>query len=134
MTLRPIITNKEAIAVDHAWAGMPGALYSTLQNGTIEIWAKALPEKQVAFLVLNTAVVEGGGGGGGGTAATTIRLSLVDDLPGKPVSDAATVVRDVWNHKDAPTADGAITITLATHQSFFGVAGNVTDEHWWTAQ
>eukprot|EP00729_Bicosta_minor_P015037 gene15037-6128_t len=99
----PIITNKEAIAVDHAWAGMPGTLYSTLQNGTVEIWAKALPERQ---------------------------LSLADDLPGKP--DAATpTVRDVWNYKDVATQDGEISITLATHQSFFGVVGNVTDEHWW---
>lgn len=142
----PIITNKEAIAVDHAWAGMPGTLYSTLQNGTVEIWAKALPERQVAFLVLNTAVVAeeggagGGGGGGGGSGGagggggsggtTTIKLSLADDLPGKP--DAATpTVRDVWNYKDVATQDGEISITLATHQSFFGVVGNVTDEHWW---
>ena len=25
-----VITNSEAIAIDHAWAGMPGTLYSTL--------------------------------------------------------------------------------------------------------
>jgi hypothetical protein len=35
----PIITNKEAILVDHAWAGMPGTLFKILENG-VEVWAK----------------------------------------------------------------------------------------------
>ena len=49
----PILTNKEAIAIDHDWAGSPGMLYKTLQNQSIEVWAKPLPSRKVAILVLN---------------------------------------------------------------------------------
>jgi|EP01043_Picozoa_sp_COSAG02_P057584 hypothetical protein len=31
------ITNTEAIAINHAWAGAPGMLYKTLQNDTVEV-------------------------------------------------------------------------------------------------
>jgi alpha-galactosidase len=115
----PIITNKEAIAIDHAWAGMPGTLYGTLQNKTIEIWAKALPEQKVAVLVLNTVVVK---------TTTSVKLSLTGDVPGKPKSK---VMRDVWGHQDVPITDGEITLSLNTHESFFAVFDHVTDEHWW---
>ena len=82
----PIISNKEAIAIDHAWAGSPGMLYKTLQNNTVEIWAKPLPEQKVAILVLNA-----------GTTNTTVTVSVAADVPGTP---KGTTMRDVWNHKD----------------------------------
>ena len=44
----PIITNRDAIAVDHAWAGNPGMLYKTLHNETVEVWAKPLPQHKVS--------------------------------------------------------------------------------------
>ena len=116
----PIITNKEAIAVDHAWAGMPGTLYKTFRNKTVELWAKALPEGKVAILVLNTVVV---------AAKTTVTLSLADDVPG---SSQAVTMRDVWNNKDVPIANGEVAVTLDTHDSYFAVLGNITDEHWWS--
>ena len=71
----PIITNTEAIAIDHAWAGSPGTLHKTLHNSTVEVWAKPLPEHQVAILVLNIGTLlhitvgvrwHGGGLGGAG--------------------------------------------------------------------
>ena len=117
----PVITNREAVAIDHAWAGMPGTLYKTLHNSTVEVWAKALPQNKVAILVLNTAVVKG---------STAVSLSLVNgDLPGNP---QGTIMRDVWNHQDVPIAGGVLTFSLSTHDSVLAVLDNVTDARWWS--
>ena len=104
-----------------AIAGMPGTLYSTMRNNTVEIWAKALPDSQVkltsttlphrhiirrthshhlpqvAVLALNTAL-----------SPVTISLSLTHDLPGKSEADS---VRDVWSHSDVVVSDGQVRVT-----------------------
>ena len=103
----PIISNIEAIAIDHAWAGSPGMLYKTLQNNTVEIWAKPLPEHKVAILVLNA-----------GTANTTVTVSVAADVPGQP---KGTTMRDVWNHKDVTIVGGEIPLRLNVHDSMMAV-------------
>ena len=103
----PIITNKEAIAIDHAWSGSPGMLYKTLQNNTVEIWAKPLPGQKVAILVLNAR-----------TAQTTVTVSVAEDVPGQP---KGTMMRDVWNHKDVAIVGGEIPLTLNAHDSTFAI-------------
>ena len=61
----PIISNTEAIAVNQAWAGFSGSVFSqanevvdlgTTKVGAWQIWNKAVSEK---------TTVRGGGGGGG---------------------------------------------------------------------
>jgi hypothetical protein len=98
----PIITNREAIAIDHAWAGSPGALHKTLQNGTVEVWIKPLPAHKIAVLVLNA-----------GLADTVVHLSLEDDVPGSP-----RAARDVWDHKDLSVPSSlVIPLVLPVHDS-----------------
>ena len=103
----PTITNREAIAVDHAWAGSPGGLYKTLHNSTVEIWAKTLPHQAVAVLILNTA-------------AQNISLEVsLDDLP--PFAAGATSYRSVWGKKDVPITNGKMLLELTTHDNVFAV-------------
>eukprot|EP01052_Picozoa_sp_SAG31_P015660 SAG31_NODE_1012_length_10379_cov_3.699319_10_plen_185_part_00 len=104
----PIITNTEAIAIDHAWAGSPGTLYKTLQNESIEIWAKPLPNQKVAVLVLNA-----------GDTNTSVTVSVQNDIPGSP---KGKLMRDVWNHKDV-TIDGGgrVSLLLNTHDSMMAI-------------
>ena len=105
----PIITNTEAIAIDHAWAGSPGTLHKTLQNGRVEIWAKPLGANGVAIMVLNV-----------GTENATVAVSLADDVPGAPTS--ATSYRDVWEHRDADVGTGGIiSVRLDVHDSLLAV-------------
>jgi alpha-galactosidase len=108
----PIITNKEAIAIDHSWAGSPGMLHKTLHNNSIEVWAKPLPKDQVAILVLNA-----------GQTNTTVTLSVSDDVPGQP---QGTTMRDVWNHKDVPITNGRVLLQLNMHDSFLAVFGSTS--------
>jgi len=53
-----IITNKEAIQVNQAWAGHPGAqvLANIGSNNETEVWAKPLGGNRTAVFVVNTAV------------------------------------------------------------------------------
>lgn len=52
-----IITNKEAIQVNQAWAGHPGAqlLSGVGTNKQIEVWTKPLGDGRTAILIVNTA-------------------------------------------------------------------------------
>ena len=109
----PTITNREAIAVDHAWAGSPGMLYKTLQNGTVEIWTKPLPQA-VAVLILNTAVQN-----------ITFDVSIADDLP--PTVAGATTYRSIWAHKYLPVANGKISLELTAHDNVFAVLNHTGD-------
>ena len=103
----PTITNREAIAVDHAWAGDPGGLYKTLHNNTVEIWAKPLPHQAVAVLILNAA-------------AQNISLEVsLDDLP--PFAAGATSYRSVWGGRDVPITNGKMLLELTTHDNVFAV-------------
>ena len=109
----PIITNREAIAIDQAWAGLPGTLHKVLNSGDgdgdgdIELWAKPLPGRRVAVLVLNA-----------GDANATVTLDARADVPGAP---RAAAFRDVWRHSDVALADGRVTLRLPTHDSLLAV-------------
>ena len=107
----PTITNREAIAVDHAWAGSPGGLYKTLHNNTVEIWAKPLPQQAVAVLILNTAVQN-----------ISLEVSLTDDLP--PFAAGATSYRSIWKKEDVPITNGKMLLELPTHDNVFAVFNN----------
>lgn len=52
-----IITNKEAIQVNQAWAGHPGSqvLHSIGNNSQVEVWTKPLGNGRTAALIINTA-------------------------------------------------------------------------------
>jgi len=104
----PTIANREAIAVDHAWAGSPGMLYKTLMNDTVEVWAKPLPKEAVAVLILNT-----------GLDNITLSLSLADDLP--PNAAGAASYRSIWKHEDVPIAGGKIEMEMTAHDNVFAV-------------
>eukprot|EP00756_Hemistasia_phaeocysticola_P048504 Hpha_TRINITY_DN22926_c0_g1::TRINITY_DN22926_c0_g1_i1::g.154059::m.154059/K07407/E3.2.1.22B, galA, rafA; alpha-galactosidase len=101
------ITNREAIAVDHAWAGSPGRLHKTLMNGTIEIWTKPLTASKTAVLVLNT-----------GDDTVAVKVSLSEDIPG---CSGAVSYRSIWENKDIPIEGGYIAVTLGTHDNLFAV-------------
>lgn len=104
----PTITNREAIAVDHAWAGSPGMLYKSLHNDTVEIWAKPLSQQAVAVLILNTAMQN-----------VTLDVSTADDLP--PTAAGATSYRSIWTHTDVPITNGKISLELTAHENIFAV-------------
>ena len=112
----PIITNQEAIAIDQAWAGLPGTLHKVLRSskgsngdgdGSVELWAKPLPGQRVAVLVLNV-----------GSTDVTVTLDAQADVPGAP---RAAAFRDVWRHSDVPLEDGRVTLTLPMHDSLLAV-------------
>lgn len=102
------ITNREAIAVDHGWAGNPGLLYKTLHNDTVEIWTKPLPQQAVAVLILNTAVQN-----------ITLDVSTADDLP--PTAARATSYRSIWTHENVPISNGKMSLELTAHGNVFAV-------------
>lgn len=106
----PTITNQEAIAIDHAWAGSPGMLHKTLLNHTVEIWAKPLPNHEIAILFLNTVV-----------GNVTVEISIADDVPGQP---AGGTYRDVWAKQDVSIAAGKITMELTAHDNVLAVLSN----------
>lgn len=125
----PYISNKEAIAVNQAWAGDPGRLiYPPLPSpdgvteavrygdGAVEVWAKALTQGKVALLAINT----------GTTAPADLELKLAP-LLGKPASWCAAgdcKVRDVWAQAEggALGTGGVWSVKgLAPHDSHFVV-------------
>eukprot|EP00040_Diaphanoeca_grandis_P020089 m.106639 g.106639 ORF g.106639 m.106639 type:complete len:720 (-) comp27740_c0_seq2:207-2366(-) len=108
----PIITNREAIAVNHAWADLPGTLHKTLLNDTIEIWSKPLPSNQVAILMINV-----------GSNTTTVTLSTADDVPGQP---RGTSYRSIWDKATKTIVKGNISVTLTKHDSLFAVFSNTS--------
>lgn len=100
-----VITNREAIAVNQAWAGHPGRLIT--DGGAHQIWAKKLANGAQAVLVVNRQ---------GST------LSGIDvDLEGLDLSGSCTA-RDVWARKDLSPVSGTWSIkTLAPYDSMFVV-------------
>ena len=108
----PTITNREAIAVDHAWAGSPGALSKNFLNGTIELWSKPLPGREVAIVLLNLADTH-----------QTLSLSTSDDIPGAP---RGASYRSIWDHKTVPIQGSSITVSLTPHDCLFAVLSETT--------
>jgi len=98
-----IISNKEAIAVNQAWAGHPGRLVKEV-SGSWQIWAKVLPKGDQAVLVYNW-----------GSKSIDVSIALKDlDLPEK------CTARDIWNHKDVGTIQRTWNVkALSKHDSLF---------------
>lgn len=103
----PIISNKEAIAVNQAWAGHPGRLAMQDPEGkSWRVWAKAMPAGGQAVLVINL---------GGSPVDVSVDLSAIGLKGGK-----ATSARDIWAGKDVGSVTGTWTVkALASHDSAF---------------
>jgi len=132
----PIISNKEAIAVNQAWAGHSGSPFKeaseqvlvtgwTSQNrkGLLEVqedftvpsWQyfyKPIGDGKVAIFMMNHA-----------SASANLKLDF-KDVPGLTCSSCH--VRDIWNHKDAGTMN-ELALDVAPHDSAFLVLSAASD-------
>jgi len=121
----PVIANKEAIAVNQAWAGHSGSPFKqagttvVLQDSTnnapaVPSWQffrKPLGGGRVAVLMLNH-----------GPKAQTLTLRFAD-VPGLGCK-ARCLVRDIWERKDLGTFENTfIGKDVASHDSIFLVLG-----------
>ena len=83
---------------------------------TDQVWAKPLPQHEVAVLVLNT-----------GLENVTVQLSVQTDVPGRPTGET---YRDIWNKKDVPiAAGGKVLLELTPHDNVFAVFSK-TEDRW----
>lgn len=125
----PIISNREAIAVNEAWAGDAGVLVkksstmvhmqncSWFNNDECDhaawmVWKKAMPKGQVAVLLMNNA-----------EEATTVSVALQD--VGVHCPSSGCHVRDVHNRKDLGNYQTYSTL-LSAHDSAFVVVSGTT--------
>jgi len=94
---RRILTNKEAIAIDHDALGKQGdRLY---QNGDLEVWTRPLSGGRVAVGLFNR---------GASSSDISIQLAQVGFPRGGKL-------RDVWKQKDLGSHSGTFTDTVPTH-------------------
>ena len=111
----PIISNKEAIAVNQAWNNHPGSrvnVTSTPPPPTdVDVWTKPLPNACAAVLAINTNA---------NTATGALTLD-VNDFGFGPKNTCTISLRDVWKKEDAGTTKASFSIgTLQPHDSWFG--------------
>jgi alpha-galactosidase len=106
-----IITNKEAIAVNQAWAGHPGR--RVISEPYRQTWAKPLGEGRMAVFLLSA-----------GAKNETVTITLSDF----GFEDAVTI-RDIWSRKDLGTSDKDTFVTDAFggHDSRFYIFSPVGD-------
>jgi alpha-galactosidase len=117
----PLISNKEVIAVNQAWAGFSGSVFMEATEkvvlgkatgvaggvGAWQFWNKPVNSKQIAVLLMNHA-------------ATSANLTLpFSSVPGMPAGTSNVAVRDVWARKDINTFSGSYSVTLDSHDSAF---------------
>lgn len=125
----PIIANKEAIAVNQAWAGHSGSPFKqasktvaladfnmvlggvvTPHSGAVASWQffyKPVGGGKVAVLMMNHDVM-----------SQKLRLNFAD-VPGFS-SQTSCHIRDIWAHQDVPAPNGAYYETeVASHDSAF---------------
>lgn len=99
-----IITNKEAIAVNQAWAGHPGRLVK--DGGSYQVWAKKLSGGAQAVFVLNR----------GNSKVPSLTLTLKE----LGVAGDHAAVRDVWAKGDLPAVKDAVVVPpLLPYDSMF---------------
>jgi len=125
--LWPIIANREAIAVNQAWAGHSGSPfkeaeaevvledYNHVVHGQVtphvakvpswQYFYKPLGEERVAVLLMNH-----------GDHTQTLTLEL-GDVPGLACSQCE--VRDVWAHEDLGVFRKTFSVSLGSHDSGF---------------
>lgn len=104
------ITNTEAVQVNQAWDGAPGAqvAHSLGSNGRLEVWAKPVGRGRVAAFVINTEDT------GADNATVDLELALLN-LTG------TVRVRDVWAKADLGEATGTLRVSVEHHGSAFFV-------------
>lgn len=124
----PIVSNKEAIEVNQAWAtggcaGHSGSPFSeSLKQADLpdvkvaswQIFRKPIGEGRVAVFFMNHD-----------SMAQNVTLKFLD-VPGLLCAQQSCNVRDVWNHKDMG-AMKEMTVELPTHDSAFFVMSFVKE-------
>mmetsp|Transcript_65527 Transcript_65527/g.189925 ORF Transcript_65527/g.189925 Transcript_65527/m.189925 type:complete len:416 (+) Transcript_65527:116-1363(+) len=117
----PVISNKEALAVNQAWAGHSGSPFKHSSVTAAMPTAPDVPEWQYFYKPL-----------GGGKVAVLMmnhgpseqRLTLnLRDVPGLACDTCH--VRDIWSRQDLPAAEGTVETTLPSHDSAFLVLSAV---------
>jgi alpha-galactosidase len=120
----PIISNKEAIAVNQLWAGEAGNVFAqantTVSFGpydkgvpTWQYLSKAQGQGRVAVLLVNH---------GNGSTDLSFEFDAVPNLACAHASSCA--VRDIWAQKDMGTFKGSFTANkLLPHGSAFLLVG-----------
>lgn len=116
----PLITNKDAIMVNQAWAGFAGSVFLQDNSTTVTLrdavkeeapvpaWQafnKPIGGGKIALLVMNHAATP---------ATITIPFSAVPGLTATSVD-----AYDVWAQKDVGTVSTSWTVSLRSHQSAF---------------
>lgn len=104
----PILSNKEAITVNQAWAGHPGRLVledpKDTQNSW-QIWAKAMPAGGQAVFVVNRGLK---------AVDVTVPLTSVG------LTGTSYKARDIWAQKDIGPVTGTWKVaSLGAHDSAF---------------
>jgi len=107
-----VISNREAIAVNQAWAGHPGRLVRSVvgdggDGGGVQVWAKALSGGAQAVLAVNR-----------GEVTANFSVSLVELGLG---GGAAARGRDIWARANFSVAEGGSweVVGLGEHDSAF---------------
>lgn len=136
----PIISNREALAVNNAWAGDAGGLVKqseeTVQftncawgfdkycnHSATMVWKKRLPGDRLAILLMNNRNI-----------TADVSISWRDDLPRDPWHGnllcvaAGCQVRDIYAHEDLGLyVEGFTAKALAPHDSAFIVVSNTAE-------
>jgi alpha-galactosidase len=97
--IRDILINKEAIAIDQDPMGIQGRRVQ--KDGDLEVWSKQLADGGRAVALLNRGASE--------QTITAVWSSL-----GYPETLKASV-RDLWAHKDMPSAAGRFSASVPSH-------------------
>jgi alpha-galactosidase len=120
----PIITNKDVLAVNDAWAGDSGVLLAQssasvhlsncswfnakgCDHPAWMVWKKDLPGGKVAVLLINN-----------GATAVAVSVDFAA-LKGVECLGGSCCVRDVHAQKDIGMVAGTFTATIGTHDSAF---------------
>lgn len=102
-TVKAILTNKEAIAVDQDSLGAQGIRIKGA--GGLEVWVKELKNRDKAVLFLNRT-----------GAAAAIAVKWTDSLIGWD-ANAKVDVRNLWKHTDSLGVPGGMTLTVPSHDA-----------------
>jgi alpha-galactosidase len=89
---RATVLNREVIAVDQDFSGTQGRRLTT--TGTTDVWGKPLSDGGYAVVLLNR-----------GESTTPISATVSGHWK----------VRDLWQHQDIGTSDGALQATVPAH-------------------
>ena len=116
----PVISNKEALAVNQAWAGFSGSVFQeatekvhfkggegALAVGAWQYWNKPVGGGKIAVLLMNHA-----------STSATLTLTF-NTVPGIPAGTTNVAVRDIWAQQDVGVKANSYTVTLNSHDAAF---------------